>query len=388
MLTTTVDQEWKDIRSAVTPTFTTGKIKRMSTLITKCTEELVAKLTTLAQQTDAEFDAKQTFSIFTMDVIAKCAFGLNIDNLGSEDDPFLTNAQAAFNADALKSPSIVMPFIFRGKLMEFLAEKFLISKEEMYLLNLIVKVIEERKGSTQTYNDFIATGTEAIQEITKEVDGKRVAAFTQEETDEIIVAQSDIFLLAGFETTAATLTHTSYVLAKNPQVQDKLYEQIVDRLEQFGEVGHEMILDFPYLDQVINEVLRMYSPAVRLERECSKDVTHNGIHMKKGMLVSVATYPLHYSEEYYSEPHKFDPDRWSPENKHKINPYAYAPFGLGPRNCIGMRFAMEEMKIALCSVISKVKFVPTKETPDQLAFEDGFHFVVKALDIKVGIELR
>lgn len=49
--------------------------------------------------------------------------------------------------------------------------------------------------------------------------------------------------------------------------------------------------------------------ALRLERECSKDVTHNGIHMKKGMLVSVATYPLHYSEEYYSEPHKFDPDR-------------------------------------------------------------------------------
>jgi len=85
--------------------------------------------------------------------------------------------------------------------------------------------------------------------------------------------------------------------------------------------------------------------------------------MKKGMLVSVATYPLHYSEEYYSEPQKFDPDRWAPENKHKINPYAYAPFGLGPRNCVGMRFAMEELKIALCSVVSKVKFVPTKETP-------------------------
>jgi len=101
--------------------------------------------------------------------------------------------------------------------MEFLAEKFLISKEEMYLLNLIVKVIEERKGSTQTYNDFIATGTEAIQEIAKEVDGKRVPAFTQEETDEIIVAQSDIFLLAGFETTAATLTHTSYSWPRIPK---------------------------------------------------------------------------------------------------------------------------------------------------------------------------
>ena len=57
------------------------------------------------------------------------------------------------------------------------------------------------------------------------------------------------------------------------------------------------------------------------------------------------------------------PNRWAPENKDNMNPYAYSPFGLGPRNCIGMRFAMEELKIALCTVLSRVKFVPVKETP-------------------------
>lgn len=269
-----------------------------------------------------------------------------------------------------------------------LSDKYLVSEEEKYMVDLVVKVIEERKQSNQVYNDFIETGTEAVQEVTKLIDGKKVPAFTKEETDEIIVAQSVIFLLAGFDTTAATLTHTSYLLAKNPEIQEKLYDQVMSKLEQYGEVSHDMILDFPYLDQIINEVLRMYSPVVRLERECTKDITYNGIHMKKGMLVSVATYPLHYSEEYYSEPQKFDPDRWAPENKHKINPYAYAPFGLGPRNCVGMRFAMEELKIALCSVVSKVKFVPTKETPDKLTFDKGLVFVVQTLNAIVGVELR
>jgi len=124
-----------------------------------------------------------------------------------------------------------------------------------------------------------------------------------------------------------------------------------------------MVLDFPYLDQFIREVLRMYPPVLRIERECNKTVTYDGLTIKKGTLVSIATFPLHYSEEYYDEPEKFNPDRWAPENKDNLNPYAYAPFGLGPRNCIGTRFAMEELKIALCTVLSRVKFVPVEETP-------------------------
>ncbi len=73
-----------------------------------------------------------------------------------------------------------------------------------------------------------------------------------------------------------------------------------------------MINDFPYLDQFINEVLRMYPPAPRVERECNKDISYDGIHIKKGMIVSVPVFALHYCEEYYPEPEKFDPDRWEP----------------------------------------------------------------------------
>jgi len=135
---------------------------------------------------------------------------------------------------------------------------------------------------------------------------------------------------------------------------------------------------------------RVFFWAARVERECNRDVTCNGIRIKKGVIVGVATYPLHYSDEYYTEPDKFDPDRWAVENKHNLNPYAYIPFGLGPRNCIGMRFAMEELKLALCTVVSRVKFVPVGQTPETMTFGNGLPTlgVLEPSSVILGVEER
>ena len=104
------------------------------------------------------------------------------------------------------------------------------------------------------------------------------------------------------------------------------------------------------------------------------------------MIVTVPSFALHYDADYYPEPETFNPERyntttrlsqpqlifnliyafeirWSNENKANMNPNAYLPFGMGPRNCVGMRFAMEEIKIALCTIVKNFRFFPTDETP-------------------------
>lgn len=101
----------------------------------------------------------------------------------------------------------------------------------------------------------------------------------------------------------------------------------------------------------------------RVERACNKDVTYKGIHIKKGMVVTVPAFALHYDEEYYPEPNRFNPDRWDSDSETKPNPYTFMPFGMGPRNCVGMRFAMEEMKIGLCSIVKNFRFFPLADTP-------------------------
>lgn len=126
----------------------------------------------------------------------------------------------------------------------------------------------------------------------------------------------------------------------------------------------------------------------RVERQCTKDYSYdNGrIKIKKGQLVTVPAFALHHMEEYYPDSEKFDPERlvplpkmnclnrstsgcfyvlkrWSPENKANRNPYTFMAFGVGPRNCLGMRFALEEMKIAICCLVQKFRFFPVEETP-------------------------
>merc|ERR1712127_794831 len=113
-----------------------------------------------------------------------------------------------------------------------------------------------------------------------------------------------------------------------------------------------MIQDIPYVDQVMNEVMRMHPAAPFLDRKCNKDI-----------VVEVSVQTLHYSEKYYAEPETFNPDRWSPENKANLNPYAFMPFGLGPRNCVAMRFAQEQVKLLLCILVKQFHFFPVEETP-------------------------
>ncbi|XP_046636806.1 cytochrome P450 3A2-like [Daphnia pulicaria] len=381
-------QEWKDVRSSITPAFTSGKIKRMSSLIKDCVGDLCDRLSNFTEN-DGKINAKLTFSAFTMDVIARCAFGLKIETLGNEDDTFIKNAQHVLNPPTNRSPIVLLPLLFPTLFLMF-AERIFLTKEMTFFFDLLENVLRERSQSKEKFNDFIEMADEAISDFTKEVDGKTVPMWSREEIDEIIIAQSTLFMLAGFDTTATTLTNTCFQLARNPDVQEKLYESIVGKMEEYGEVCHEMVQDLPYLEMVIHEVMRIYSPFLRIERECTKDYSYdNGrIKIKKGQMVTIPAFALHRMEEYYPDPEKFDPERWSPENKANQSPYTFMGFGAGPRNCVGMRFALEEMKIAICTMVQKFRFFPVEETPEKLSFDDGLTQILQPVHAVVGIEFR
>jgi len=249
-------------------------------------------------------------------------------------------------------------------------------------------LVAQRSKSTQTFHDFPEIMTESISSYSRGDNGLKETRWNKKEIEEIVIAQSAVFLLAGFDSTSHVLSSCLYKMAQHPEMQEKLYDDISSKIEQYGEVCHEMVQDVPYLEQFISEVLRMLSPGVRLERVCNKDVSYNGIHIKKGMTVSVSLYALHYSEEFFPDPKTFNPDRWSPENKANINPYAYMPFGQGPRNCVAMRFAREELKMVLCTLIQQFRFFPVEETPVTINAVDGFLLLAVREEIPLGLVSR
>ena len=193
-------------------------------------------------------------------------------------------------------------------------------------------------------------------------------------TDDEIISQCIFFFVAGFETTASAITHTIFKLSHDSQIQQRLCDEVcekladidVDNLEEYYETITNKI---PYLDAVLKETLRMYPPVTRLERCLNADGYKLGdIPLEKGNLIEISTVAMHYDPNYFSNPHEYFPERFLPENKHKIVPYSYIPFGEGPRNCVGMRFAYQEAKICLASLIQKYRFEANAKTPKQLQF--------------------
>ena len=105
------------------------------------------------------------------------------------------------------------------------------------------------------------------------------------------------------------------------------------------------------------------------------------------MIIQIPIHGIHHNENFYPNPHRFSPDRFLPENRDKLIPYTYLPFGAGPRNCVGMRFALMEAKTIIVNIIPKYEFVRTDNTKVPLKYRKGAG-LMQAIDITVGVQFR
>lgn len=170
-------------------------------------------------------------------------------------------------------------------------------------------------------------------------------------TDDYIQDEVMTFFLAGHETTASALSWLIGMLAQHPQEQKKVQEEI-DR-----EVGNEINLNelnkLKWLDNCLNESLRLYPPLWMTSRQAIKDETIAGKHVPKGTIVVLSPYFLHRNEKYWSQPEIFDPGRFNDPLKHKDS---FQPFSIGPRGCIGERFSRLEVKILATRLLQNYDF--------------------------------
>jgi cytochrome P450 len=247
-----------------------------------------------------------------------------------------------------------------------------------FYTNALQETIRRREQSGEKRNDLVQLLIDAkTQELKPEGEEGDVSLDSHEKnsqvkkarktpmTDKLILSQALLFFFAGFDTMETLLMFAIYELALNQDVQEKLFQEIDKSIEASGgELEYEAVNRMEYLDKVISETLRKYPPAVRTERQCTIDYKfpNSDYELKKGSLVIVPLYGIHYDEEYFPEPERFDPERFSPEVKAKRHPYAYMPFGTGPRSCIAMRFALIEGKAAVARLIHKFKIEPSQKT--------------------------
>lgn len=170
---------------------------------------------------------------------------------------------------------------------------------------------------------------------------------------EEIAGQGVIFFLAGFDTTNSTFCHVIYNLVKYPIWQEKLFEELKGK-ELIME--YETLRNLPLLNAVINETLRLYPPLLELHRSCDRAQTllDTGIVVPANSTIFIQPYVIHRDPDYFPEPNEFKPERFLGENSAESN-IAFMPFGLGPRLCVGMRFALNELRIVIAQLIYNYK---------------------------------
>ncbi|KAI1334015.1 cytochrome P450 [Xylariaceae sp. FL0016] len=209
-------------------------------------------------------------------------------------------------------------------------------------------------------------------------------------SDENLVDQLMTFLAAGHETTASSMTWAIYMLARFPEVQEKLRQEVREKLPSIDSDSEISSLDIdhmPYLNAVCNEVLRYFAPVPLTIREAARETTIMGQKVPKGVRVIIVPWATNFDKTLWGpDAHEFNPDRWipkSPDDKRAASGgatsnYAFMTFLHGPRSCIGSSFARAEFACLLASWVGRFEFsLKNKEEMDE-----------KKVTIKGGVTAR
>lgn len=170
-------------------------------------------------------------------------------------------------------------------------------------------------------------------------------------TDDEIVGECVGFLFAGHETTASTLTWALYLLASTPDAQDRVAAE-GDQLLASATPTPEALHQLDYTSRVVEETLRLYPPAIAIARKARRSTSLGGYRLRRGTAVLIAFYAIGRDPHHWPDPTTFNPDRFAP-NGDLAGAHAHLPFGLGPRQCLGARFATTEARLTLATITSR-----------------------------------
>jgi cytochrome P450 len=320
---------WREQRRIVAPTFSPAAVAGLANAIAAVAQRRIAHWQTSATPMDMATEATET----TMAIIAATLFS---------GDSRLTVPAAAGHITAMLDAA------GRARLTAMLGMRALgpgssRARAGGRFLRETLGAIAQERAAAGGGNDFFGNLVAALH-----------ARYPAAQARELAVDNAVAFYVAGHETTANALAWTVYLLAAQPELQEELRAEAQAALA--GGSMADLDTRLPRLRAVLDESLRLYPPAPRLDREAMADDELAGRGVRRGDLVSIWPYVLHRHAALWSEPDAFDPDRFAPHRRGTMHRYQYLPFGAGPRVCVGARFAIVEALIVLAHWLTARRF--------------------------------
>lgn len=374
MLTNLKGDEWREVRQLMSPIFTSQKLKGMMPTIYDASDDFLKYLE--RREGKENIEMKDLMQLCTCEILASVGCGVKpkiLDN--PETSVFYDQLKILLGQKkkGLQFAKILLVFTL-PKVMKILKIPFIDLQTQEFFANIIKNSIKVRKESKVKMNDFIDHLIEMGNGLEKhreefESEFEKDAALSEKELtkmddqrlEDIIIATGMLVFFAGNDTTSSVMSVVFYFLAQQQDLQEKLYQEIKDAIDENGGSQHldyNKLHDLKFMEKFIKESIRKWGISF-LERVCSKDyyIEELKVTIPKGTLVQIPGASLMNDEKHYQDPEIFDPEAHF--NTETLIPSNFYGFGQGPRNCVGMRFAWTVMRALLVRVLANYKILPT-----------------------------
>ncbi|KAF2897329.1 hypothetical protein ILUMI_08847, partial [Ignelater luminosus] len=371
-LLTSESLKWKKHRKILTPAFHFQILEQFVDVFDHYGNILVKKLE--QEVGKKSVDVYTYVTLCSLDVICATSMGTKVH---AQD-----NSESKYVFSVKEMSRIIMDRMFsapkRIDSLYYFSKDYQKETEALKVLHGYTdSVIRSRKQEiikNNGQNDKVALGEDDIGRKERKTFLDILLQYTkdgQSMTDAEIREEVNTFMFEGHDTTASAISFALYALAENPDVQRKVVEEL---RSIFGDdkdrpATHRELQEMKYLEMVIKETLRLYPSVPFYIRHVHEDVEYDGGIIPKGTNLMIFAYGLHRDAETFPETKRFDPERFTQENQVGRSPYAYVPFSAGPRNCIGQKYAMLEMKSLLAKVLRNYELLEVPEHKIVLASE-------------------
>uniref|UniRef100_A0AAG5CW73 Cytochrome P450 n=1 Tax=Anopheles atroparvus TaxID=41427 RepID=A0AAG5CW73_ANOAO len=361
-------QKWFAKRKILTPAFHFKILDQFIEVFHKQSTVLVERLRPEATGTLVNIYPYVTLA--ALDIICETAMGTSINAQTDTESEYVK---------AITELSLVLTgrFVKVWQRVDFLFNLSADRKRQDKIIRVLhaftTKIIQSRR---QELMARAAEGNPGEDEENADIGTKRRMAFLdvllqatidgRPLTDKEIQEEVDTFMFEGHDTTTIAISFTLLLLARHPEVQERVHQELVDILgnDPRAPVSHRNLQDMKYLEMVIKESLRLYPPVPIIARRFTENVDLGGKIVPEGSNFNIGIMHMHRDPSVFPDPERFDPERFAPDRTMELtSPYAYVPFSAGPRNCIGQKFAMLELKSTVSKVIRHFKLTSAGPEP-------------------------
>ncbi|XP_040175383.1 probable cytochrome P450 4ac1 [Anopheles arabiensis] len=354
--------KWQHRRRILTPAFHFNILPSFLLTFQEECRRLVAQIGRYADK-GAPVALQPLATKFTLNTICETAMGIKLDSMTMANE-YRSKIEAigTMLLRRLMNPWLFEDFTYKLSGLQGRFEK-LLQPVHAFTRSIIQQRRELFHQNVRNIGDFSEENIYTNLKQRYAMLDTLLAAEAKEQIDEDGIREEvDTFTFEGHDTTSAAVIFTLLLLAHSPDVQQRLYEELQEvaqsRTDADDEFTQREYNELRYMDMVLKESLRLYPPVPFISRNISEDTMFGDRLVPKDTLFNVHIFDLHRDPAVFPDPERFDPDRFLPECVAERSPYAYVPFSAGPRNCIGQRFAILELKTVLAAILMHFRILP------------------------------